>query len=412
MIGLLWCAHAHAATIDKYIVEIEPNFIDQSIVGETKIKFSDSESKTLNFPLYGIQIDSVKSHDRKVPFKTIENSLSIDLSKLKHHSLTIKYHGKPTKGLVWGKNYVYTDYQPCAWMICSENPGQRLPIVIKLTIPKEMKSVASGVLESARPEKNKRIEKWITQEGHASYLYGFAIGSFESYSEKIGKHEIEFLGIEETVESLKKKFQITNQIIQFFEEKSSVQLPVQKYTQVLVPGDEAQEKSTFSILGKNNIDPILQNPQEDWAIVHELAHQWWGNALTCKSWEHFWLNEGITVFMTAAYKQKTWGEKAYRVEMDLIQKRYQKAIDAKFDQPLTYAGEYPSLSVKRAIVYNKAALFMAALRKEMGEQAFWKGIQSYTRKHLFQSVESKQFQENMEMASGKSLDVVFKKWVY
>ena len=183
------------------------------------------------------------------------------------------------------------------------------------------------------------------------------------------------------------------------------------YTQILVPNDEAQEKSAFAIIGNKLLDPILTDPQEDWIFVHELAHQWWGNLLTCKSWQHFWLNEGITVFMTAAYKEQRWGKEAYQREIDILKKRHQRAIDAGFDVPLTFNGEYPSLGIKRAIIYSKGALFMDALRTAMGEKRFWRGLKKYTQKYAYRSVETSDFQTVMEKANGKSLKSIFKNWV-
>ena len=211
---------------------------------------------------------------------------------------------------------------------------------------------------------------------------------------------------------LKKKFQETPDIIKFFESKSGVNLPNGYYSQILVPDSEAQEKSSFSIIGKPFLDPILTDPKEDWVIVHELAHQWWGNSITCKNWDHFWLNEGITVFMTAAYKQQKWGESSYQKEIELAKKRYQKAVDEKMDKPLTFSDPYPSMQIKRAITYSKAMLFMVELRKLLGEEIFWKAFKDYTVAYNEKLVDSKDFQNSFEKTSGKNLSEIFNRWVY
>lgn len=379
-----FCVQVFAA--EKYVVNIKPDFANQSIRASTEIFINDSTAE-LKFPVY-LDIDSVTSKKKPVLFKVANGELTITNPK---SPLLIKYHGKPAKGLVWGKDFVYTNYDPCTWMICSEEPGQRVAIEIHVKAPKKMKSVDTS-----------------DHRGYASYLYGFAVGKFTSVTE----NNLQFLGIDQTAEQLKQKFKITKDVVDFFERKSGVPLPLKKYTQVLVPGSEAQEKNGFSILGTDEIDPILKDPKEDWAIVHELAHQWWGNLLTCKSWEHFWLNEGLTVFMTAAYKQQKWGEAEYKREMQLAQKHWQRAIDGKFDKPLSFAGEYPSLGVRRSIQYSKAALFLDALRKQMSDDIFWTGIKDYTSTHQLQSVESKDFQASMEKVYGKSLQEIFNKWVY
>jgi aminopeptidase N len=223
---------------------------------------------------------------------------------------------------------------------------------------------------------------------------------------------LRYLGVKETADSLRAKFAPTNEMLRFFESKSGVAYPHNEYTQVLIPGSEAQENTSFSVIGNENLNPILTNPQEDWVIAHELAHQWWGNLVTCKSWKHFWLNEGITVYMVAAYKEHRWGKSAYDNEIQIIRKRYQKAIDAKFDVPLTYAKEYPSLQMKRAIAYSKAAIFLDTLRSSIGDKPFWRGLRLFTQKHQGGGVVSKDFQDAMQVASGKDLSSLFNKWVY
>jgi aminopeptidase N len=184
------------------------------------------------------------------------------------------------------------------------------------------------------------------------------------------------------------------------------------YTQVLVPGSEAQEASTLSFIGRDQLDPILDNPHEDWVIAHELAHQWWGNLITCKSWEHFWLNEGLAVFMTAAYKEVRWGRADYERELKLARNRRDNAVQARFDVPLAYDGVYPSLSIKRAITYSKAMLFLDALRAAMGEDAFWSGLAVYTRRHAGGVVESRDFERAMTEATDRNLAPLFDEWVY
>ncbi|MGZ3790677.1 MAG: M1 family aminopeptidase [Bacteriovorax sp.] len=287
------------------------------------------------------------------------------------------------------------------------------PFELQIILPRDFKMVGNGKQLTIKNE-GKKLKRHIWKQivPYSSYLLGFAAGKFYEINEKIKGNHLKYLGTIDKPEELKKKFQDTSTIVSFFEEKAGVPLPNKLYTQVLVPDYEAQEKSTFSLIGKPFLDPIMTDPQEDWVIVHELAHQWWGNSITCKNWDHFWLNEGLTVFMTAVYKQKKWGEQAYQREMELAYKRYQKAIDAKMDVPLTFPGPYPSMQIKRAIVYSKGALFLDALRKSLGDEIFWKGLRDYTVTFNGRTVESKDFQNSFEMSSGKNLADIFNKWVY
>jgi aminopeptidase N len=211
---------------------------------------------------------------------------------------------------------------------------------------------------------------------------------------------------------LRKAFAPTVQMVKFFEDKSGVALPQRSYAQVLVPGDIAQEKVNFSLLGSGLLDAMEKDPREDWAIAHELAHQWWGNSLTSIDLSHFWLNEGITVFMVAAWKEQRGGRDAYDREIRLARESVDAAKQAGVDRRLTSREPYPSLSLRRAIQYSKGALFMDRLRGELGDEVFWRAFRAYTRAHVGQSVTSTDLQRAFERASGRDLSRLFAAWVF
>jgi aminopeptidase N len=242
-------------------------------------------------------------------------------------------------------------------------------------------------------------------------LFGFAAGfPIQAESTHRGR-TLRVAGLLPRAE-LERRFADTERMLDFFERKAGTGLPGRSYTQLLVPGSEAQEKSSFSIIGRDQLDPRLADPKEDWAVAHELAHMWWGNLVTCSSWRDFWLNEGITTFMVAAYKEERWGRADYDREMDLFRARRQRAADAGFDVPLAYGGEYPSLALKRAITYSKGALFMDALRRELGDALFWKGLRAFTVANAGRTVESEDLQRAFDQAAGRDLSPLFRLWVF
>ena len=89
-----------------------------------------------------------------------------------------------------------------------------------------------------------------------------------------------------------------------------------------VAGSAAQESATYSTLGWDGLSAVLKDPQEDWLAAHELAHQWWGNLVTCRDWKDMWLHEGFGTYMQPLYlerlygrKGKADGQKAYAAEI-------------------------------------------------------------------------------------------------
>ena len=230
--------------------------------------------------------------------------------------------------------------------------------------------VASGEPVAKRPESPSLARHvWRQDRPYPSYLFGFAAARFMKATGTARRTKLHYSGIEDGPAALRRKFRDTGRMLAFFEDRSGL-------------------------------------------IAHEVAHQWWGNLLTCATWKDFWLNEGVTTFMVAAYKEERWGKAAYPREMELWRARHQKAIDAGFDLPLTFDGEYPSLGIKRAVVYSKGALFLDALREEIGENAFRSGLRSYTRACTGRSVESRDFQDAMERSAKRSLTGMFERWVY
>jgi len=98
--------------------------------------------------------------------------------------------------------------------------------------------------------------------------------------------------------------------------------------------------------------------------------------------------------------------------MSLAQRRVKAAVDAGYDKPLAWRGDYPSLRIRRAIAYSRGALFMDALRQRLGEAVFWRALKTYTITFAGKSVTSDDFQRVFERAAGEDLEPFFRKWVF
>ena len=412
---LLSAGASHAADILAYRVTLQPDFALQSISGVTHIAVHSEGESTMRFAVHDLQITGVDADGSALAYRVENGQLEVELERTTspRHELRIAYHGSPREGLIFGPDYVTSVWQGCDWMICDEAPGHKAPIDIELLLPPGYASLASGVpLGEQRLTPTLVRHTWHEERPYSSYLYGFAAGKFHHAQETADGITLHYYGVVDDEPALRRKFAPTAGMLAFLQDKAGVAMPHGAYRQLLIPGSEAQELDAFSVIGTEELDPMLDQPEEDWVIVHEMAHQWWGNLLTCETWSEFWLNEGVTTFMVAAYKEQRWGRDAYRRELALLRKRYQTAIDAGYDKPLTYAGEYPSLKIRRAIQYSKGALFMDALRSELGEQAFWDGLRRYTQAHAGGSVASRELQIAMEQTAGRKLDVLFDTWVY
>lgn len=412
-------ATAQAFTAVHYDLALRPDFAAQVLHGRARIKLQASDDRPAVFELTSpsIAVSRVTVGGRPQPAVKTAKGWRIQLTPTQAATktlwLAVDYTAVDSEGLTFGPKHIYTAFDTCTWMPCAGQELSRASINISLDIPSSHHSVASGehVGDSKSSLKEHHKQRWQQSRPYPLYTLGFAAGQFtEAFDATRGKR-LRFLGAEDDAAALAIKFKESAQVLDFFEARAGVLVPHPTYTQVLLPGGVAQEASSFALIGKKMLDPILHDPQEDWVIAHEMAHQWWGNLITCAEWRDFWLNEGITVFMTAAWKQHRWGEAAYQREMQLARQRWQRAKDADFDKPLSWPGDYPSLGLKRSIHYSKGALFMDALRTEMGESAFWDGLKRYTQANAGRSVNAADFERAMQSAASVSLRGMFGDWV-
>jgi aminopeptidase N len=404
----------------RYTLALSPDPAGKSVAGTEDIVFRKlgKDLRRIVFSPNALTIDSASVDGKRAPISRSSTELAFDLpavlGQAKTATLHVLYHGVPARGIASTPSGLYTSYFACDWMICSQDtPGDKAILELSLRVPKGMTTIAAGRRISVKPASDEtEIHRWRMERPYSAYLYGFATGRYARVVERVDGAEIVYLSDVATEAELRPLFDQTPDMVRFLGDKAGIALPAESYMQLLVPGDEAQEAATYSVIGKDEIAPVLADPVADWVIVHELAHQWWGNAVTCASWRDFWLNEGITTFMTAAWKEHRFGRAAYDAELDIARQRVAKVREKGYDEPLAYAGEYPTLGMRRAVQYSKGALFMDHLRTVLGDKAFWAGLRGYTRAHAGGTATSIDFERAMEKASGRDLRDVFAEWVF
>ena len=146
-------------------------------------------------------------------------------------------------------------------------------------------------------------------------------------------------------------------------------------------------------------------------IAHEVAHQWFGDAVTESDWPHVWLSEGFATYLTACYLEWTYGGERFREQMDRARTRV-----------LSYAAEAPdSVIVPESVpdprrllspnVYQKAAWVLHMLRGEVGDGTFWKGMRTYYERFRDRNASTADFAAVMEEVSGRELEWFFDQWL-
>jgi aminopeptidase N len=412
-------AGVHAAPLDvlHYEATVEPDIAGKSLKGTVRIRFT-TDAPEAEFNCGDLAIDSVRLADAPLKYSVLDHRLRVSLPanpRARTREIEIEFHGTPKYGIRFfpDRQQVYTIFSTSQWMVCVDDPADKATLSLKLILPANLTPVANGQLISRRDlPNNRQVFEWQQRAPIPTYIFGFAAGPFHVVKEKRGNVELQYFATNYNDDDLRRIFRDTADMLTFFEAHAGVKYADRTYTQVLAAGGVEQEMSSFTALRETYGKDVLANEQDIWLGAHEFAHQWWGNMVTCRDWNHFWLNEGIASFIATAYLEHRFGRAAYLHEIETYRANYEKVKAAGKDKSLVFPNWLNPTREDRTLVYDKGAYVLHLLREEMGERAFWNGLKLFTQRSFGKSVVTSDFVSAMEEANGKSLKDFFAKWVY
>jgi aminopeptidase N len=147
-------------------------------------------------------------------------------------------------------------------------------------------------------------------------------------------------------------------------------------------------------------------------IAHELAHQWFGDFVTCRDWSEGWLNEGFATFMEHVWREKRHGRDEYEYGLKGDLESYAHEATGRYRRPIVCQDYDAPLDLFDRHLYEKGGLVLHMLRMELGDALFWKGVSLYLTRHARSVVETRDLLRAMEEVSGRSLGKFFDQWVY
>ncbi|MHB1559562.1 MAG: M1 family aminopeptidase [Isosphaeraceae bacterium] len=360
--------------------------------------------------------------------ETLEISLDHPYGPADTFDVAVEYSGSPDKGLhfilpspafperplaIWTQGEAEETHH---WLPCYDYPNDRATAEMIVTVDKPLFVLSNGVLAETKPAADNRVTyHWKMDVPFVSYLITLAIGDFAVYHDKVGTLPVDYYVARKVDEATARRFMgKTPRMIEFFGESIGKPYPYPKYAQVCVPdfGGGMENISATTMTDAALHDEIADQEFDfDGLVAHELAHQWFGDLLTCKDWSHLWLNEGFASYFAPLFTERNRGEEAFRVEMRDELQGY-LAGDRQYRRPIVESRYESSDDMFDMMTYNKGACVLHMLRGLIGDDAWWRGIRRYVAEHQLQVVETDDFRKAMEAASGKYLKWFFDQWVY
>lgn len=320
---------------------------------------------------------------------------------------------------------IYTQGEPDEhrhWFPSFDFPSDKATTEQILTAPsKDFSVIANGELISKTDNPNGTVTwHYKMPVPHSSYLISFIIGKYAKVEERYKDIPLGYYVYPGQEALVPKAYGSTKEMMAFFEDVTKFPYPYNKYDQTVVSAFNfgGMENITATTMADTeiamaNID-FLRGSVED-LVSHELAHSWFGNLVTCRNWAELWLNEGFATFMEAAWREHKNGPHDYMQKIQADAENYMAGA-ATMPKPIGLfnmdAANVDALFDRASVTYNKGGAVLHQLRRQVGDDAFWKGVNIYLNRHKFGSVETPDLLRSMEEASGQQLDWFFDQWVY
>lgn len=436
-------AHADNYPVNKnidikhYAFEINLSDNNDEISGIATIKIEFKQSRVRNFRLdfvnqkvekenKGMLIEAILVGDQPITYTHQNDEIILNLlnpSRVNETIIfTIKYHGIPLDGLRIGKTKLgdrsfFNENWPNRarhWLPTLDHPSDKATSEFIVKAPSHYKVISNGLLlEESEIGNNMKLTHWKQSIPSSCWLFVIGVAEFAvQYLEPFMGKSIESWVYAKNKEAGFYDFQEpTKKVLEFYSQYVGA-FAYEKLANVQTPSVSGGMESSSAIFYGEDLVTGKRDERTRNVIIHEIAHQWFGNSVTETTWDDAWLSEGFATFFTLLFIENEYGKEEYtkgiakakKTVFDLIA----KIPDFSIVSPRTAEKEL----VITGITYQKGAWVLHMLRNLMGKANFKKGIQSYYAKFYTSSATTADFRIEMEKASGMDLKIFFKQWLF
>jgi aminopeptidase N len=324
--------------------------------------------------------------------------------------------GQPPRPVqVWSQGQ---DEDTRHWLPCIDRPAARTRFALSATVPAKFDVLSNGRRAGRTDAGQVHTVRWATTEPQPPYLVTLVVAELDEVAAEADGVPLAYLAPRGRGAAAAAALARTPEMLRLFADRVGRPFPWEKYAQVVVDdfifgGMENTSATTLhdrvllderaALDGRDDVEAL---------VAHELAHQWFGDLLTCRDWSHGWLNEGFATFFEHVWREHADGADAYllgladdldawlledatRYRRRIVENRWSAPIDV-FDRHL----------------YQKGGLVLHALRRHLGDDAFWRGVRAYVARHAGGAVETHDLQRAFEDATGRALGAFFAQWVH
>ena len=327
------------------------------------------------------------------------------------------YPHKPVQAWTQGEDE-YNRY----WFPCHDAPQERATTEMIVTVPEKFTAISNGALLKVTPrlpagrQGRTRTFHWKHDVPQPPYLVSLAVGQFSEIKDRWKKVPVLYYCPPGREEDARRAFAKTPKMMEFFSKKLGVPYAYAKYSQVaaidfIYGGMENTSCTTQTALTLHDERAHLDF-SSDPLVAHELAHQWFGDLVTCKDWSHAWLNESFATYFEALFKEHDMGYDEFMFELRGNAEAYFDEDKERYRRPLSTKVYKNTNDLFDRHLYEKGSCILHMIRKLLGEEAWWRAMNLYLTRHKAQGVETVDLISAIQDATGRNLRSFFDQWVF
>jgi aminopeptidase N len=420
--------------VEHLLLDVTPDFKERTVSGTATLRFQPigDSLEVLRLDAYGLDVSMVEStvaiEDYDNTGKQIVILFAEPIAVGESVSVSITYSVEPVLGLFFrtpemgykeGDTHCFTQgetHQARYWYPCYDYPNERFSSEMICHVPEGMVALSNGKRISKKKDKDTGLVawRWLQEKPHVNYLVTLCAGYFEKIEGDYGKLPMAFWTPPSLIEHAEIYFYGTQEMMAFFEDYIGVDYPWDKYDQVVVNdfvsgGMENTSQTTLTTQAIQNEETRKIRSAES-LVAHELAHQWFGDLITCKDWSHIWLNEGFATYYDALYQEFKYGRDAFLWKM---RENAGSVINRKSDpHPMVFRDYGIPFEQFDYRAYPKGSWILNMLRHQLGDELYRKCVRTYLERHAYKVARTEDLMNVIEEVSGRDWDRFFDQYVF
>jgi aminopeptidase N len=402
----------------------ESDVIDGKALVE--LRFVQDGVREVRLDLVGMAVRDVRWNDAGAKHRREGGSLQVALprpSKAREVlRLSVAYRGTPSTGLRIGANRhgertFFSDNWPDRarhWLPTIDHPYDKATSEMIVTAPAHYQVVSNGLLvEETDLDSGRRRTHWRQSVPIATWLYALGVARFavDHYGELDGRPLQSWVYPQDRDAGFRAFSGPTRHVLEYFGDAIGP-FAYEKLANVQSASiSGAMESATAIFYGQDLVGGKREDRLRN-VIVHEIAHQWWGNSVTEADWDDVWLSEGFATYFTLLFREHAYGREDFRRGLEESRKVVLEFEMKTPDYRIVHDNLDDMSQVTSSHTYEKGAWVLHMLRGLIGDEAFWRGIRSYYTRFRNGNATTSDFRREMEEASGRNLERFFEEWLY